>query len=919
MNTRLRARNWLKRVATSNFVAYVPRVIKAALLASSDAFAWRDVAAASGARGAFGAAYWVLGRETAHRLLNPLFDADWYMSRYGLGGRRTDAFVHYLLIGDRLGLQPHPWFDSRFVRGFHRIGWWRCALAWYARQPAGSATAHPVFDSEWYLQGNLDVASSSADPLVHYVLYGQGEGRAPNAYFDAAWYGSHNPDVLASGLPPALHFVLYGARENRDPGPGFNARLYARSHGDRRLPAGHELDPLGHYLTIGRRAGLVLPSPAIPLGELLDRPAEDGWAAAGEAATVDVVLPVYRGLEETRACIESVMRSTGRTPIRLRIYNDASPEPEVTRYLREFAAGRPDVALVENEANLGFVRTVNSGMRAAMAEPDFDCVILLNSDTVVAPGWVDRLVAHARAPGDGVATVTALSNNATICSYPHLGPNAMPEGFDTAAVDAAAADANRGRSVEVPTGVGFCMVITRRALETIGLFDEEAFGRGYGEENDFCLRASRAGLSNRLALDIFVQHVGEVSFAEVSKPGKLVAESVIRSRYPDYERLVAEYCATDPGRLARIRLTFALWRQSGKPVQVLFTHDVGGGTERHVRERSAGLRKQGHVVVIRPAQRGGNAIRILNEHPVDSFDVEIADVDADGLARLLRSMGATRTEIHHVLGFGPYLRAGIARSGVSYDFVVHDYYTICPQVTLSPIPGTYCGEPDERGCNACIARRPSHDSSDIWNWRVDNAWLVEGASEVRAPSHDTATRMQRYFGRAISVAPHEPVVARLARARAPVPSGRQARVLVLGTLAPHKGQALVLAAAARAQEQGARLHFHLIGQPQGEVPASALGRLSWTGPYEEADLRRLIEQAQGDAVLFASPIPETYSYTLSAAMDARLPIVATAIGAFPERLEGYDALLVPANSDADALVLALEEFLGVARQVREAP
>src|SRR5207248_314955 len=117
----------------------------------------------------------------------------------------------------------------------------------------------------------------------------------------------------------------------------------------------------------------------------------------------------------------------------------------------------------------------------------------LNSDTEVAPGWLDRIAAHARG-NEAVGTVTPFSNNATICSYPKtLQANEMRPGETTASLDAAFARANRGLSAGIPTAVGFCMFITRECLERVGVFDEARYGAGYGEEVDFCMRAARAG------------------------------------------------------------------------------------------------------------------------------------------------------------------------------------------------------------------------------------------------------------------------------------------------------------------------------------------------------------------------------------------------------------------------------------------
>src|SRR5690606_32183786 len=128
----------------------------------------------------------------------------------------------------------------------------------------------------------------------------------------------------------------------------------------------------------------------------------------------------------------------------------------------------------------GFVKSVNRAMRHSSRD-----VVLLNADTEVHGNWLDRLASHAFS-NSKVATVTAFSNNATICTFPDIGGSpSLPFGKSLADIDIAFARANLGRSVEIPTGVGFCMFISRATLAHLGLFDE-AFGRGYGEETDFC-------------------------------------------------------------------------------------------------------------------------------------------------------------------------------------------------------------------------------------------------------------------------------------------------------------------------------------------------------------------------------------------------------------------------------------------------
>ena len=207
---------------------------------------------------------------------------------------------------------------------------------------------------------------------------------------------------------------------------------------------------------------------------------------------IDIIIPVYRGLAETKACIESVLANSCTTPYELVIINDASPEPGMAEFLSGLNSSQSiNITVLTNPTNLGFVATCN---RAIALHPERD-VLLLNSDTRVHGNWLDRMVAGINANtiesnGVAIASATPFSNNATLCSYPKIGKSqAMPDAAELAKLDTLFAAANARQCVEIPTGVGFCMWMSRAVLNEIGPFDEAAFGRGYGEENDWCFRA----------------------------------------------------------------------------------------------------------------------------------------------------------------------------------------------------------------------------------------------------------------------------------------------------------------------------------------------------------------------------------------------------------------------------------------------
>ena len=572
---------------------------------------------------------------------------------------------------------------------------------------------------------------------------------------------------------------------------------------------------------------------------------------------------MYRGADETRACIDSVLAATNTQPTEILVVNDASPDAEICAYLGDLAAGAR-ITLVTNKSNLGFVATCNLAMQL---HPERD-VVLLNSDTVVSPGWLDRMVACA-ATTSQTASVTPFSNNATLCSYPRIAvPNELAAGLSLGELDAMFTSINGGRHIDIPTGVGFCMLMKRAAIDAIGMFDVEAFGRGYGEENDWCMRASEHGYSHLLCGDVFVYHHGEVSFGGDSLAGKRQAQSVIEARYPGYRELISHHLEIDPARVLRRRVDLTRLMASPRPRVLFVTHSWGGGTEKHVNDLAALLSESLEVLVFKPHDEQSLSLRWLRQG--EEFEAFFEDrKDPNALLQLLRAIALSRVHLHHVHGLPAYVLDIHSELGVPLDITLHDYFPVTQRYLLGP-----------GGVVDSSADAPTNDwgLSEV-EWRQRMGALLRSAQRVIAPSHDLARRMREFFpdiefqvrGHPDFAAPSVTVLH---------------KVLVLGGLTIEKGLKLLEACALDARERKLPLFFKLIGHTAETVVRFPEIPLVIGGTYREEDLEQLIALERADAFLFPAQIPESYSYTLTAALRTNLPIIASALGAFNERLEG---------------------------------
>jgi GT2 family glycosyltransferase len=265
-----------------------------------------------------------------------------------------------------------------------------------------------------------------------------------------------------------------------------------------------------------------------------------GNSAHSSHATVTIIIPVYRGLQATRNCLESLIASNLPRYASVTIIDDCSPDEELSKYCREFTS-HYGFGLIVNKANLGFVKSANKGFTI---DHNSD-VLLLNSDTMVFHDWLQRLQSCAYKERD-IGTVTPFSNNGTICSYPVFpSANNLPAHWTAAELDKCFQLANAGMCAEIPTAVGFCMYIKRACLNETGRFDEDNFGLGYGEENDFSMRARALGWKHALAADVFVFHEGGASFASESSERKLRADSTMGELHPSYHQLVSDFIQAD--------------------------------------------------------------------------------------------------------------------------------------------------------------------------------------------------------------------------------------------------------------------------------------------------------------------------------------------------------------------------------------
>ena len=597
---------------------------------------------------------------------------------------------------------------------------------------------------------------------------------------------------------------------------------------------------------------------------------------------IDVLIPIYKGIEITDACIRSVLAVCGPAD-RLVLVADCPPEAGMAAVLEEFRP-LPNVVLLVNETNRGFIGSVNRGLGVSR---DND-VLLLNSDTRLFPGGLDEL-RRVMASDPGIGTVTAMSNNATIFSYPH--PSLPVERLDDIGWDEVAEialAANRGRATDVPTGHGFCMLVRRELLDRVGGLNP-VFGKGYGEENELCLRATDYGFRHVAAPGAFVEHRESVSFGDDKEALLRVNLPALERMYPEYTPLIMAFERSDPLREGRWAVDAERLRRArahGMEFVVIVENWLGGGTKRAINDIGTLVGYRGRVE-LRLRSLDSGAIQ-LSCQTLPLSSVFGAD-DVSPLLALLDAAEVSLVMVHQLLGFSKTAIDTLAawckpRNSIAY---IHDFYSICPRVTLIDAVGTYCGVQPSDVCNRCILLGGGHEASRVNGLTVaeHRALFGDFLSSMRtviAPSDDAAQHIARiYPDLLVRSIPHPEL-----RDDIDQPGDRsdKSNIILLGGIGPHKGSEKLLEIARVARLTHPHLIFSVVGHTDIDEALKKVGNVRVSGQYKKSELPKLLNQARGQIALFLHIWPETYSYTLSEAVNAGLFPIVPDIGAPAERV-----------------------------------
>lgn len=634
---------------------------------------------------------------------------------------------------------------------------------------------------------------------------------------------------------------------------------------------------------------------------------------------VDIIIPIYNAFDDLQRCVASILACTDLTKHRILLVNDASPDERIRPYIDSLASDR--IVVIENEKNLGFSGSINYGIQISENRD----VILLNSDTIVTPKWVDKLSACAYREAS-IATVTPLSNNATLCSVPEfLKENLLPEGYSLEQYAELIEKVSMKLYPRIPVANGFCMYIKREVIKRIGQFDMETFGRGYGEENDFCYRAEQVGYHHVMCDDTYIYHVGSSSFVSDEKRRLIeLHEKVLNERYPKLNHAVAVHCRDNPNAVIQENIKIWTSLKNGKKnilylVQSDFredAHDHLGGTQLHVKDMTEIMRQGCNVFV---AARNVNYLNFTAYTDKEEFTFQyyIGPVPeypefrnqrfAELYGRLLDTFEIDIVHVHHTKGLTLEMFYQAELRGLPIVATLHDYYSICPRITMVNCHGKLCiGNVDEQCCKEC--QKDMYDLGKgldyISVWQEEYCSALSKAHILVAPSESANSVVSMYYPKLkkkIQIIQH----GMNAMSCEPYEETKELHVAFIGGISKEKGS---FTASQLIKNGPSDVQWYLFGV-WGYNELSMLDKKNYqkTGLYERYELPGLIEEHKIDLICILPICSETYCYTLSEAIMCGVPVIATDLGALGERMRTLQCgwLVSADNAYEEALEIIL--------------
>lgn len=785
-----------------------------------------------------------------------------------------------------------------------------------------------LFDTNYYIESNNDVKEQGIDPIKHYMHYGWFEGRNPSRIFNTNFYTETYSDVKESGLNPLIHYIKWGKKENRkinDLGilprknklgqcldifrlikhnPSlvskfiFMVKQYGISY--TLLKVNNKLEKLDvSNNSEGNLLSISLPS----ISDILESLNKEEninkiltfYQDKKSNKKIDIIIPIYNGYEFLDKLFESLVKNTS-LPYRLIIGNDKSPDKRVKDFIIDFIQKNPniDIIFIDNNENLGFLKTVN--LLSSYAE---NHLVILNTDTEVPKYWLERLM-YPIFSNKNIASTTPFTNSGTICSFPEylVDNSTLYRDLQLSQIDSLFAylDVDK-QMISVPTGVGFCMGMNFDVIQKIGMFDE-IYGKGYGEENDWCQRAIQAGFENVHIPNLFVYHKHGGSFLSEDKK-RYIEEHyrILLNKFPTYDQQVQKTIKENKfDTLRRFMKVLIDFNYTKNKNIVFIDHDLGGGANAYRKQKISEYLKEGN-----------NIVSFTYNINIDEYHIEFITSNynekfkIDSESDFFNSLEFLKLDLiflnglvsfPDVIGMISKVISFKKKENVQMIFPIHDYFCISPNYTLLGENGKYAGVPVDLAKHALFLQNSTQEfklfceETDAMLWHSSWENLLNECNKILCFSHSSEdiilTAYPKLQNQLVYI-PHD-ISGKYDNIYDDKLEKSKKIIGILGNINLAKGSGVVKELVSYIENNHLDIKIVLIGNIDCSIKSSIFSK---TGSYKGDELPYIIKEHGITEFLIPSIWPETFSYTTDEIMQLGYPLSVFDLGAPAERVRNY--------------------------------
>ena len=774
------------------------------------------------------------------------------------------------------------------------------------------------FDARFYLENNKDVKEENIDPITHFLEYGWKEGRNPSKEFDLNDYITRYPDIKEANVNPLIHYIKYGKKEGRKIKPLKESSLVTF----KKIISLIKENPtfISKFIFLVKTKGISYAilkvkskiTQQIDIENNVNIHSFDGlfplldssnleeiykfYQNKGFKNPIDIIIPVYNGFEFLNSLFNSIKNNTS-LPYRLLIADDKSPDNRVIPFIENFIAENPDIKVifVKNIENQGFLKTVN-----LLAQHAENHIVLLNTDTEVPKFWLERLM-YPIFTDESIASTTPFTNSGTICSFPnYLVDNKDIYGnLNLEQVDSVFQLVNTEKTMlQVPTGVGFCMGMNFNVVKQIGMFDE-IYGKGYGEENDWCQRAINAGYRNIHITNLFVYHKHGGSFLSEDKIRYINEHyQILLGKFPAYDEqiqmTIKENSLEGLRNLVRCIIDFKYITRENV---FIVDHELGGGANLYRKQKIDEMLSDDKGVILFSYNINKNKyyISFFTKEFRTRFTLYKLNILQDifnilKLDKILLNGLVSFPNIYESLDLVLKIKD---KTNAKLIFPVHDYFCISPSYTLLTENNVYNGVPKDLDAHSYFLSNSKAEfklfctETNAKKWRESWEIFLLSCDEVLCFSHSSEEIVLATYCELkdkLVYIPHD-IKGTFYNIYDEIDKDGKRVIGILGNINLPKGSLVIKELVSYIDNRGLDIQIVLIGNIDINITSNAFVK---TGTYQKKDVPELLKKYKITEFLIPSIWPETYSYTTDEIMQLGYPITVFELGAPAERVRLYE-------------------------------